>query len=670
MEAALRAAQFHVHCSKTCALGVVAMEGGPVDDIPREALRGLPNSAVRLISNLCREVFEVNRRMETVEQNSQDASSNSRDIWNTIETTVHTFRTSVENQIGTLSVQMNALAEENVRLKNELQKQSRDATQRSVTSLESLVKNLSAGFELRELSTTSMLKEHITSMKKRQDGCWETIHFQQQRILELERQISEFMTTEEKAMETLRQEFSAFQVDKLSEFAKLFRLAEAAKQANQKLSARLDQMASDCSKNKDEALQKMVSYTEECIAHEKNHRASEITMLLEATERLETQAASMSSKRERDSSGSEDQAAMLMATVNTNTAIFTEKYGDVLSQVDDIRRHTKIVGENMKKLEDRVQSSLNALYETVTSDVQRQMRKAMALGSASTLQIRPGEPGNTASVFTIQAQLDRLQDQRANDMRGLRKSMESICDAMAQLSRDLEDRILRFESDSKISSVKSRVRVASLDLGPDGQRIDRPLTPARSAPATKPRGFLTSRPLSRVARPPGSRSSQQGCADADQAALTTQGVAVMSSATTTPRPGAGRQVLTIHAPLDIPGSARSSTTDHSVVNRKREPVNTSMPLLPARIRKQLELFALEHSSVPKYVFDDAPETSDSQRLTSMIKRVRRQRPQSLPEKATSPSRKQGAAPNPPIPHRDPPDQDNAHEQDTDLDKWQ
>lgn len=144
----------------------------------------------------------------------------------------------------------------------------------------------------------------------------------------------------------------------------------------------------------------------------------------------------------------------------------------------------------------------------------------------------------------------------------------------------------------------------------------------------------------------------------------------MSSATTTPRPGAGRQVLTIHAPLDIPGSARSSTTDHSVVNRKREPVNTSMPLLPARIRKQLELFALEHSSVPKYVFDDAPETSDSQRLTSMIKRVRRQRPQSLPEKATSPSRKQGAAPNPPIPHRDPPDQDNAHEQDTDLDKWQ
>ncbi|SPQ95673.1 Uncharacterized protein PBTT_02859 [Plasmodiophora brassicae] len=669
MEAALRAAQFHVHCSKTCALGVVAMEGGPVDDIPREALRGLPNSAVRLISNLCREVFEVNRRMETVEQNSQDASSNSRDIWNTIETTVHTFRTSVENQIGTLSVQMNALAEENVRLKNELQKQSRDATQRS-TSLESLVKNLSAGFELRELSTTSMLKEHITSMKKRQDGCWETIHFQQQRILELERQISEFMTTEEKAMETLRQEFSAFQVDKLSEFAKLFRLAEAAKQANQKLSARLDQMASDCSKNKDEALQKMVSYTEECIAHEKNHRASEITMLLEATERLETQAASMSSKRERDSSGSEDQAAMLMATVNTNTAIFTEKYGDVLSQVDDIRRHTKIVGENMKKLEDRVQSSLNALYETVTSDVQRQMRKAMALGSASTLQIRPGEPGNTASVFTIQAQLDRLQDQRANDMRGLRKSMESICDAMAQLSRDLEDRILRFESDSKISSVKSRVRVASLDLGPDGQRIDRPLTPARSAPATKPRGFLTSRPLSRVARPPGSRSSQQGCADADQAALTTQGVAVMSSATTTPRPGAGRQVLTIHAPLDIPGSARSSTTDHSVVNRKREPVNTSMPLLPARIRKQLELFALEHSSVPKYVFDDAPETSDSQRLTSMIKRVRRQRPQSLPEKATSPSRKQGAAPNPPIPHRDPPDQDNAHEQDTDLDKWQ
>lgn len=38
-----------------------------MDDIPREALRGLPNSAVRLISNLCREVFEVNRRMETVE---------------------------------------------------------------------------------------------------------------------------------------------------------------------------------------------------------------------------------------------------------------------------------------------------------------------------------------------------------------------------------------------------------------------------------------------------------------------------------------------------------------------------------------------------------------------------------------------------------------------------
>lgn len=74
----------------------------------------------------------------------------------------------------------------------------------------------------------------------------------------------------------------------------------------------------------------------------------------------------------------------------------------------------------MKKLEDRVQSSLNALYETVTSDVQRQMRKAMALGSASTLQIRPGEPGNTASVFTIQAQLDRLQDQRANDMVGKR----------------------------------------------------------------------------------------------------------------------------------------------------------------------------------------------------------------------------------------------------------
>lgn len=73
-------------------------------------------------------------------------------------------------------------------------------------------------------------------------------------------------------------------------------------------------------------------------------------MLLEATERLETQAASMSSKRERDSSGSEDQAAMLMATVNTNTAIFTEKYGDVLSQVDDIRRHTKIVGENVGRI--------------------------------------------------------------------------------------------------------------------------------------------------------------------------------------------------------------------------------------------------------------------------------------------------------------------------------
>lgn len=39
----------------------------PVESIPREALRGLPTSAIRLISNLCREVFELSRRLNFIE---------------------------------------------------------------------------------------------------------------------------------------------------------------------------------------------------------------------------------------------------------------------------------------------------------------------------------------------------------------------------------------------------------------------------------------------------------------------------------------------------------------------------------------------------------------------------------------------------------------------------